>query len=205
MATRDDITLAITGASGVQYALRLGAELITTGATLHVLISKPARVVIGMETDFALPTRRADAERALSALFGAAENQLHVYGQEEWTSPVASGSGAPRRMVVCPASMATVSAIATGASRSLIERAADVVLKERGRLVVVPRETPLSLVHLRNLVTLAEAGAVVLPANPGFYNRPDSVEQIVEFVVARVMDQLGVDNELSPRWGEQSR
>jgi 4-hydroxy-3-polyprenylbenzoate decarboxylase len=124
-----------------------------------------------------------------------------VFGDEEWTSPLASGSGAPRKMVVCPATMATLSAIANGASENLLERAADVVIKERGDLVIVPRETPFSAIHLENMLKLARLGVSILPANPGFYNRPTKVDELVDFIVARVLDQLGVAHRLSRRWG----
>ena len=126
---------------------------------------------------------------------------MRVYGDGEWTSPVASGSGAPRRMAVCPASMATVSAIACGASENLLERAADVVIKERGNLVIVPRETPFSPIHLENMLKLSRLGVTILPANPGFYNRPTQVEAMVDFIVARVLDQFGIANDLMARWG----
>jgi 4-hydroxy-3-polyprenylbenzoate decarboxylase len=150
-----------------------------------------------------LPGRTAEQTRYLSSLFGAKDGQLRVFGDEEWTSPVASGSGAPRRMVVCPASMATVSAIATGASENLLERAADVVIKESGRLVIVPRETPFSAIHLENMLKLSRLGVVILPANPGFYNRPTQVQEIVDFIVARVLDQLDVPHDLMARWGSE--
>ncbi|MFK7885683.1 MAG: flavin prenyltransferase UbiX [Gammaproteobacteria bacterium] len=195
------ISVALTGASGMQYGLRLLECLLQADRVVHLMLSKPARVVIGMETDLSLPARASDARRVLLDTFGGKQEQLFVYGESEWTAPVASGSGAPRTMVVCPCTMASVSAFAVGASRSLIERAADVVLKERGQLILVPRETPLSLIHLRNLTALAEAGATILPANPGFYNRPTRVEEIIDFVVARVLEQLGVEQTLAPKWG----
>ncbi len=198
------ISLALTGASGMQYGLRLLECLLKADRIVHLMLSKPARVVIGMETDLTLPARNSDAQRALLDAFGGAAQQLHVYGESEWTAPVASGSGAPRTMVVCPCTMASVSAFAVGASRSLIERAADVVLKERGKLVLVPRETPLSLIHLRNMTALAEAGAVILPANPGFYNRPTRIEEVIDFVVARILEQVGVEQKLAPRWGRDN-
>ena len=196
-----EISLALTGASGMQYGLRLLQCLLAADCVVHLMVSKPARVVLAMETDLKLPGRAIDARRTLLDHFGARDEQLLVYAESEWTAPVASGSGAPRQMVVCPCTMASVSAFAVGASRSLIERAADVVLKEHGQLVLVPRETPMSLIHLRNLTALAEAGATVLPANPGFYNRPQSVEEIVDFIVARIMEQLGIEQALAPRWG----
>jgi len=199
--TRQGIALAMTGASGVQYGLRLLECLIGSGRPVHLMLSRPAILVIGMETDEKLPGRPAGIERHFSRRFNAAPGQLRVYGQEEWTACVASGSGAPGAMVVCPCSMATLSAIAVGASRSLIERAADVMLKERRTLIVVPRETPFSTIHLRNMLAVAEAGGLVLPANPGFYHRPRDVGQLVDYVVARVLDQLGLDHDLMAAWG----
>ena len=199
---RDSVALAMTGASGAQYGLRLLECLLAAGRPVHLMLLKPGQVVLGMETDERVPGRPADMERWFSQRFGAAPGQLQVYGPEEWTACVASGSGAPGSMVVCPCSMATLSAIATGASRSLIERAADVMLKERRTLVLVPRETPFSAIHLRNMLTVAEAGGLILPANPGFYHRPQKVGDLVDYVVARVLDHLGVDQSLMPRWGE---
>jgi 4-hydroxy-3-polyprenylbenzoate decarboxylase len=139
----------------------------------------------------------------LSERLGAKSGQLRVLGEEEWTAPVASGSGAPRQMVVCPCSMATLSAIANGASENLLERAADVVIKESGRLILVPRETPFSAIHLENMLTLARLGCVILPANPGFYHRPATLDELVDFIVARILDQLGITNDLISRWGHR--
>lgn len=195
------IGLAWTGASGIQYGLRLLECLLQAGRPVALMISRPAQVVIGMETDLDLPGRTGEIERALTERHGAAPGQLRVYGREQWTAPLASGSAAPAAMVVCPCTTATVSAVATGASRSLIERAADVVLKEQRKLVLVVRETPLSVIHLENMLTLARAGAVILPAAPGFYHRPARVEELVDFIVARVLDQLGIEHELVTPWG----
>lgn len=195
------ITVAMTGASGAQYGLRLIEALVAAERTVYVMFTKTAQIVVGSETHVKLPGRAADMTRALSTQFGAKEGQLRVFGEEEWTSPVASGSGAPRTMIVCPCSMATVSAIATGASENLLERAADVVIKEGGKLVIVPRETPFSAIHLENMLKLARLGCIILPANPGFYNRPARVEELVDFIVARVLDQIGISHELMPRWG----
>ena len=197
----DEISLAFTGASGMQYGLRLLERLLAADCVVHLMLSRPARVVMGMETDVVLPARTADARRVLIERYGGQPGQLRLYGESEWTAPMASGSGAPQRMVVCPCTMASVSAFAVGASRTLIERAADVILKERRQLILVPRETPMSLIHLRNLTALAEAGATVLPANPGFYNRPTRVEEIIDFVVARILEQLDLEQSLAPRWG----
>lgn len=203
MARKDDRTVSVglTGASGAQYGLRLIECLIKADHTVYVMFTKAAQIVVGSETDCRLPGRTAEQTRYLSTLFGAREGQLRVFGDEEWTSPVASGSGAPLRMAVCPASMATVSAIANGASENLLERAADVVIKERGNLVVVPRETPFSTIHLENMLRLSRAGVSILPANPGFYNRPAKVGEMVDFIVARVLDQFGIEHELTKRWG----
>ena len=195
------VALAMTGASGAQYGLRLLECLLAGGCRVSLMISKPAQVVIGMETDLALPARSADIRRFFCARHDVAEAQLQVYGREEWTAPVASGSAAPDAMVVCPCTTATVSALATGASRSLIERAGDVVLKERRPLVLVVRETPFSAIHLENMLTLARAGAVIMPANPGYYHRPQTVEALVDFVVARVLDHLGLPQHLVTPWG----
>jgi 4-hydroxy-3-polyprenylbenzoate decarboxylase len=196
------IALAMTGASGAQYGLRLLECLLAAGCRVSLMISRPAQVVIGMETDLSLPARSAEIRRFFCDHHGVDPSRLAVYGREEWTAPVASGSAVPDAMVVCPCTTATVSALATGASRSLIERAGDVVLKERRPLVLVVRETPFSIIHLENMLTLARAGAVILPANPGFYHRPAGVEALVDYVVARTLDHLGVPQSLVSRWGE---
>lgn len=196
-----NIALAWTGASGIQYGLRLLECLLEAGCQVALMVSRPAQVVIGMETDLSLPGRPSDMRAALLQRYPAAEGKLTVYGRDQWTAPVASGSAAPDAMVVCPCTTATVSAIATGASRSLIERAADVVLKERRRLLLVVRETPLSAIHLDNMLRLANAGAVIMPAAPGFYHRPRTVDDIVDFIVARVLDHLGIRQSLLPPWG----
>ena len=203
MATDLDrtVTVGMTGASGAQYGLRLVECLLQADWTVYLTFTRAAQIVIGSETDCRLPGRTAEQTRHLSELFKARAGQLRVFGDEEWTSPLASGSGAPRRMVVCPATMATLSAIANGASENLLERAADVVIKERGDLVIVPRETPFSAIHLENMLKLARLGVSILPANPGFYNRPTTVDDLVDFIVARVLDQLGVAHRLSRRWG----
>lgn len=198
------IALAMTGASGAQYGLRLLECLIRSQRTVYLMLSKPAQVVVGMETDFALPARPLDIEKTLRERFDAAQDQVRVYGTEEWTAPVASGSSAPAAMVVCPCSMATAAGIAGGSSRNLIERAADVMLKERRPLILVPRETPFSIIHLENLLRVARAGATVLPANPGFYHKPRRIEELVDFVVARILDHLQVAHALAPRWAGEN-
>jgi len=200
----ETITVAMTGASGAQYGLRLIECLIGAGRQIYLMISKPAQIVIASETPFKLPARSAEVARLLADRYGAEPGQICVFGAEEWSAPVASGSGAPRVMAVCPCTMGTLSSIAVGASKNLIERAADVVIKEGGKLILVPRETPLSAIHLENMLKLARLGAVVLPANPGFYNKPASIDDLVDFVVARILDQMTVEHTLVPVWGGES-
>ncbi|NNG13504.1 MAG: UbiX family flavin prenyltransferase [Halobacteria archaeon] len=202
MPANNAISLAMTGASGAQYGLRLLECLLSSRRTVYLMISAPGQVVIGMETDVRLPGRPAEMQRVLSERYGATPGQLHVFGREEWTAPVASGSSAPEAMVICPCTTGTLSAVANGASNNLIERAADVVLKEGRKLVMVPRETPFSVIHLENMLRLARMGASILPANPGFYHKPTGIDDLVDFVVARILDQLGVEHVISRRWGE---
>jgi len=204
-APSDDrpIALAMTGASGAQYGLRLLECLLAAERHVYLMLSKPAQVVIGMETDLTLPARPADMRRFFCERFGCAPAQLQVFGKEEWTAPIASGSAAARAMVVCPCTTGTLAAIAGGISDSLIERAADVTLKERRPLVLVVRETPFSAIHLENMLRLARLGATILPANPGFYHRPATVTELVDFIVARVLDHLDVAHALMPRWGAE--
>ena len=209
---KQTITLAITGASGAQYGLRLLEMLLAANCRVFLLISRAAEVVINTETDLVLPpcgpategNTGGVAEQALvlSQRFAAKENQLKLFGREDWFAPVASGSSSPAAMVICPASGGTLSAIAAGASNNLIERAADVALKERRRLILVPRETPCSQVHLENMLKLTQMGAVVLPASPGFYHQPRSIDDLIDFVVARIMSQLGIAQALVAPWGE---
>lgn len=196
------ITLALTGASGMPYGIRLLECLLAAGARVYLLYSQAAQIVARQEMDLALPGRARDAEAFFAQRFGAAEGQLRAFGREEWFAPVASGSNPADAMVVCPCTMGTLAAIANGLADNLIERAADVMLKEARKLVLVARETPLSAIHLENMLRLARAGAVVLPANPGFYHHPQRVEDIVDFVVARVLDQLRIPHTLMQRWGD---
>jgi 4-hydroxy-3-polyprenylbenzoate decarboxylase len=196
------IALGMTGASGAQYGFRLLQNLLAADHRVQLMISKAAQVVIGMETDISLPGRSGDIEKVLSEKFNAADHQLRVFGEDEWTAPVASGSNDVNAMVVCPCSMGALSAIAHGASNNLLERAADVMLKERKKLVLVPRETPYSDIHLENMLKLSRMDAVIVDANPGFYNKPGSIDDLVDFVVAKILDQLGVEHKLQPRWGE---
>jgi 4-hydroxy-3-polyprenylbenzoate decarboxylase len=196
------VTLAFTGASGMPYGLRLLECLLAAERRVYLLYSAAAQVVAKQECDLTLPSQPREATRFFAERHGAREGQLAVFGREDWLSPVASGSNPADAMAICPCSMGTLGAIAGGLADNLIERAADVMLKERRPLVLVPRETPLSAIHLENMLKLVRAGAVMVPPAPGFYDRPQAVADLVDFVVARVLDQLGVAHALGPRWGE---
>jgi 4-hydroxy-3-polyprenylbenzoate decarboxylase len=198
-----DLVVALTGASGSIYGTRLIEVLLQAGRTVHLTLSPAGVQVIEQELD-----RKIDLNRfELSALLGpaaakAAPGQVQYHDYRDFRAGIASGSFLTAGMAICPCSMGTAAAIAHGMSQNLIHRAADVHLKERRRLVLVPRETPLNLVQLRNLTACAEAGAVVLPAMPAFYTKPTSLEDAVDFIVGRVCDQLGVEHQLLKRWGE---
>lgn len=196
------VTLAMTGASGAQYGLRLLQCLLAADCRVYLLLSKAAEVVIRTETDLDLPETLEAQQVMLSHRYGANEDQLQLFGRDDWFSPVASGSSSPASTVICPASGGTLSAIAHGASNNLIERAADVALKERRQLILVPREAPYSAIHLENMLKLTQLGAMIIPASPGFYMQPQTVEELIDFIVARILDQLGIEQDLMPRWGE---
>jgi flavin prenyltransferase len=202
MSPPHSVTLAFTGASGMPYGLRLLECLLAARCLVYLIYSSAAQVVAKQECNLTLPAQPREAARMFSERFGAREGQLTVFAREDWLAPIASGSNPADAMVVCPCSMGTLGAIAHGLADNLIERAADVMLKERRQLILVPRETPLSAIHLDNMLKLAHAGAVILPPVPGFYSHPQTVADIIDFVVARVMDQLRVPHELQPRWGE---
>jgi flavin prenyltransferase len=191
--SRHPIVLAITGASGAPYAVRLLETLATRGELVWLITSTHGLRLLRDECGI-------ESIDALRAATGGDWRSVTVFPDGDRGALPASGSQRTRGMVICPCSMGTVAAIAGGTSRSLVERAADVTLKERRRLLLVPRETPLSLVHLRNLVTVTEAGAVVLPAAPGFYHRPARVNDLVDFIVQRILDQLGLGIEIAARW-----
>jgi flavin prenyltransferase len=196
------IAVALTGASGMPCGLRLVESLLRAKARVVLLYSQAAHVVAKHEFGLVLPPRTADAERFFSERFSAKNGQVRVIGREDWIAPVASGSNPADAMVICPCAMGTLAAVAAGLSDKLIERAADVMLQEGRKLILVPRETPFSVLHLENMLKLARAGAVILPANPAFYHHPKRVEDPVDFIVARVLDQLGIAHDLMRRWGE---
>ena len=198
----ETICLAFTGASGMPYGLRLLECLLAAGCRVQLLYSQVAQIVARQELGIELPARASEARALLQERHRGLAGELEVFGREEWFAPLASGSNPPDAMVVCPCSMGTLAAIAQGLAGNLIERAADVVLKEGRKLILVPRETPLSTIHLENMLRLARAGAVILPPNPGFYQQPRQVADMVDFVVARILDQLRVRHSLLPRWGD---
>ena len=189
------------GASGAPYGLRLLEVLLRT-ETVYLMVSAPGRMVIEAETGLRLPNRPADIKSVLAEHLEADPQRLQVFAKEDWYSPIASGSNGPRAMVVCPCTSGTLGTIAAAGSRTLIERAADVILKEQRKLILVVRETPFSILHLENMLKLARAGAVIMPANPGFYHNPATVAELVDFIVARVLDHLDIEHELCARWGE---
>ncbi|MFT7491924.1 MAG: 4-hydroxy-3-polyprenylbenzoate decarboxylase [Pseudohongiellaceae bacterium] len=201
------ITLALTGASGAQYGLRLLECLLAANCRVYLMISRAAEIVIRAETDLVLPDASADTENneqlsTLQERFNAKEGQLLLFSREDWFAPVASGSSSPASMVICPASGGTLSSIAHGASNNLIERAADVALKERRQLIVVSREAPYSQIHLENMLKITKMGAVVIPASPGFYHAPKTINDLIDFIVARILDQLNIEQKILSHWGE---
>lgn len=193
------ICLGITGASGAVYAVRLLEVLLESGREVHLSISTSGREVIKQELHISLDLN----EFRIAQLLENSEGKVYYHHNQEFMAPIASGSFLTGGMVVCPCSGTTLSAIAAGAAGNLIQRAAEVHLKERRKLVLVPRETPLSLAHIDNMRRVTEAGAVVLPASPGWYHGVKSTQDLVDFVVARICDQLGVEHQLVKRWGAE--
>lgn len=194
------IILAMTGASGAIYGLRLLEELLKSNCEVYVVISDAAKIVLNAELDFPAVVSAQDIQKELSSRFDNS-NKLQVLDTIDWFSAPASGSTNIDAMVVCPCSMGTLSAIATGSSDSLLERAADVVLKENRQLVLLVREMPFSAIHLENMLKLARLGVSIMPASPGFYHKPGTVNDLVDFVLARVLKQLAISNDLLQPWG----
>ena len=199
------ITLAWTGASGAPYGLRLLACLLAADYQVYLLISSAARVVLATEHGLKLSASPATAHQQLVDHLQCAAEKLVVCGKEEWFSPVASGSAAPKQMVICPCSASTLASVAYGMSNNLLERAADVVIKERGQLLLVIRETPFSSIHLENMLKLSQLGVTIMPAAPGFYHQPQTIDDLVDFMVARILDHLKIEQGLVPRWGYDQR
>ncbi len=194
-------TVAISGASGAPYALRVLQELARGGHRLYVSITREGRSIVHDETGLLLKGTAAEIQQSLAEAVRSGKDQLRYFDEDDLYATISSGSAPVDAMVVVPCSMKTLAAIAHGFASNLIERAADVTLKERRKLVIVPRETPLSAIHLRNMLTLAEAGAHMIPAMPAFYHHQKNTQDMVDFIAGRVLDALGLENDLSPRWG----
>ena len=195
----------MTGASGAAYGLRLLEELVKANIQIRLLISRPGQIVINTETELNIPARASEIESFFTQRYSAKPGQITVYEREQWMAPIASGSGVSDATVVCPCTTGTLSSIAVGSSRNLLERAADVALKERKKLILVIRETPFSDIHLENMLKLSRMGAVIMPANPGFYHLPQNLDDIINFMVARILDHLEIKHQLLPNWGETNR
>jgi 4-hydroxy-3-polyprenylbenzoate decarboxylase len=195
------VTLAMTGASGAEYTLRLIECLLRNHIQIQFISSQPGQIVMGMETKLKLTGSPQKMRQTIVDYFSADPELIQVYSRDQWTAPPASGSSVADAMVVCPCTMGSLASIAVGSSDNLIHRAADVAIKERKTLILVPRETPFSAIHLENMLKLARLGVVILPPNPGFYHGVSEVSELIDFIVARILDQLGIENDLSPRWG----
>lgn len=199
------VIIAMTGASGAPYALRLIQRMAMQEVPMHLLISDAAKVVLDKESNLKLSADLESMKTELSSFLEIDSDYLTCWGNKDWMSPVASGSSNIKKMVVLPCSMGSLARIATGASGNLIERAADVMLKERKNLIMVPRETPLSEIHLSHMLSLTKMGVKMIPAMPGFYHQPESVYDLIDFIVDRVMDHLGIEDEYMSRWGDSQR
>ncbi len=199
--TIETLTLAMTGASGAPYTLRLMQLCLQANIHIQFICSQPGQIVMGMESDLKLTGSPQKMQQQLTAYFDTDPSCISVYARDQWTSPVASGSSVSDAMVICPCTMGSLASIACGVSDNLIHRAADVIIKERKKLILVPRETPFSSIHLENMLKLSNLGVVILPPNPGFYQGVETPADLVDFVVARILDQLGIENDISPRWG----
>lgn len=198
----EKITLGVTGASGSGYFLKLLQALVDSNCQVYLLLSDAAKIVLKTEVSEDWPTEEELLNSFLEKRFNAKQGQIIVLGSKDWFSPVASGSSAPKKMVICPCSCGTLASIAAGLSNNLIERAADVILKERGLLIITPRETPFSTLHLRNMLTLSELGVTIMPLAPGFYHQPKSIDDLQAFMVARLLDHLKIEHQISKRWCE---
>lgn len=193
------VNIGISGASGVQYALRLIEDLLQKEIDISLMISKAAKVLLSMEMGL-----NFNSDDKIYEYFGyssKSKSQFNIYSDKEWTAPLASGTGINGPVVIVPCSMGILSAIAVGASDNLMERACDVAIKENKQLILVPRETPISAIHLENMLKLSRMGVCILPANPGFYHNPKTIEDLIDFVVARILDQLNIGHDLIPKWG----
>ena len=194
------VTLAVTGASGSGYFLRLLESLVDAQMQVYLLLSDAAKIVLKTEENEQWPDDILELNRFLQSRYQSKADQIIGLTAKDWFSPVASGSSAPNQMIICPCSCGTLASIAQGLSNNLIERAADVIMKERGQLIIMPRETPFSTLHLRNMLSLSEMGVTVMPLAPGFYHQPQTIADLQDFMVARVLDHLKISHKISKRW-----
>ena len=199
---KDKITLAVTGASGSGYFLQLLKSLVAADIQVYLLLSDAAKIVLKTEENEDWPSQVEQLNEYLQQKYQTKPEQIIALAAKDWFSPVASGSSAPNKMIICPCSCGTLASIAQGLSNNLIERAADVILKERGHLIVMPRETPFSTIHLRNMLTLSELGVTVMPLAPGFYHQPRTISELQAFMVSRVLDHLKIQHKIGKRWCE---
>jgi len=197
----ETVIIAMTGASGAAYTLRLLECCLQAKIQIQFIASQPGQVVLGMETDLKLTGSPQKMRQQLADYFNSDPSLISVFAKDQWTAPVASGSSVADAMVVCPCTMGSLASIAAGTGENLIHRAADVVIKEQKKLILIPRETPFSSIHLENMLKLSNLGVVILPPNPGFYQGVTRVSDLVDFIVSRILDHLGIDNNISPRWG----
>ncbi len=192
--------VAITGASGAVYGMRLLEFLVSHGLTVHLTVTKEAWWILKDETGFIAEGSEEEIRSSLCGNYGVSKETLYCYDENNLKAPVASGSFQNDGMIIVPCSMKTAASIASGVSSNLVGRSADVILKEKRKLIIVPRETPLNTVHLKNLLTLSEMGIHIIPAMPAFYNKPATIADMVEFIVGRILDALSIDNNLYSRW-----
>lgn len=200
MSAGSRVTVAITGASGAVYGIRLVEQLLQSGSHVNLLITSPGFIVINEEVGIDWRGSADKVNDKIRVYFGAG-NELIYYDNTDFFSPLASGSAGRDTLIIAPCSMGTLGRIASGISSNLLERAADVVLKERGNLIILPRETPLNSIHLKNMLALSRAGAVIVPAMPAFYHKPETMDDLVDFVVGKVLDQASIVHNLFKRWG----
>lgn len=205
MNQTQSIAVAITGASGVQYGIKLIEQLLLREIHIHLMISDAAKVVFSTEADINIPVHAGAIVDLLREQTGVKNNgNISFYSKNDWMSIVASGSSCPDKMVICPCSTGTLSAVAHGHSDNLIERAADVMIKEKKTLIMLLREMPFSAIHLQNMLKLAELGVTIMPASPGFYQQPETIDDLINFVVARILNHLGFEQNISNAWGYQN-
>lgn len=196
------IAIGITGASGSIYAVRLLEELLKQEVELHLVMSDAAKVVFATELDLTIPQDLTASKEFFYKKFNTDSQKLKIYDAKDWFSPIASGSANINAMLIVPCSSGALSAIATGASNNLMERGADVCLKERRKLILLTRETPLNQIHLENMLKITQMGGIIMPASPGFYNNPKQIGDLIDFIVARILAQLGLEQKLVNAWGD---